>query len=88
MSAPVIIDRINLRLPKGWRGDPSRLARQVAEQLQQQAAQLQSAKRLDLQLRGPFAGVERRVAGALDQTLQAQRLQAATARSTARSESQ
>ena len=83
MSEPMIIDKVNLRLPKGWRGDPTRLARQIAEQLQQQASQLHSAKSLDLQLRGPFAGVERRVASALEN-----RLQAASPRSGIRSESQ
>jgi hypothetical protein len=83
MSEPVIIDRINLRLPRGWHGDPTRLARQVAEQLQRQAAQLHSSKQLDLQLRGPFAGVERQVASALEK-----RLQAASPRSGVRSESQ
>ena len=82
MSEPVIIDKINLRLPKGWRGDPTRLARRIAEQLQQQAAQLHSSKQLDLQLRGPFAGVERRVASALES-----RLQAANPSSGVRSES-
>jgi len=71
MKEPVIIDSINLRLPRGWRGDPTRLARQVAEQLQQQAAQLHGGKQLDLQLRGPFAGAERRIASALETRLQA-----------------
>jgi hypothetical protein len=71
MSEPVIIDRIDLRLPKSWPGDPTRLARRIAEQLQQQAADLHSGKQLDLQLRGPFAGSDQRLAQALQQQLNA-----------------
>ncbi len=43
MSRQVIIDKINIRLPNGWQGDPNILARRLAEQIQQQAAELQSA---------------------------------------------
>ncbi|MDJ0807044.1 MAG: hypothetical protein QNJ78_09445 [Gammaproteobacteria bacterium] len=70
MSRPLIIDKLNLRLPKGWRGDPTLLARQVAEQLQRQAGQLHNTERLDLNLRGHFAGDARRVAGQLGDRLQ------------------
>ena len=62
MSRPLIIDRVNIRLPRGWRGDATLLARQVAEQLQRQALELRSTDRLDLSLRGPYGGDARRVA--------------------------
>lgn len=71
MSEPIIIDQINIRLPRGWQGNPSQLARAVAEQLQRQAADLTSAQQLALDLRGPFSGVDQRVAQALERQLTA-----------------
>jgi len=71
MSRQVIIDRLNIRLPGGWRGDPTLLARRIAEQLQRQAAGLQSTERLDIALSGRYAGQGRNVAGQLSERLQA-----------------
>jgi hypothetical protein len=62
MSRQVIIDKLTVRLSKGWRGDATLLARRVAEQIQRQVAELQSTERLDLRLQGPFGGDARRVA--------------------------
>jgi len=62
MNRQVIIDSINIRLSSGWQGDPTHLARQLAEQIQQQAAELQSGERLNLDLRGHFAGAGKRAA--------------------------
>ena len=73
MSRSVSIDKINIRLPNGWQGDPTLLARQVAEQIQQQAANLHSTKQLDLTLRGPFAGNASQVVEQLSGQLTAQR---------------
>ncbi|MEN8177713.1 MAG: hypothetical protein ABFS39_03755 [Pseudomonadota bacterium] len=73
MSRQVIsIDKLNIRLPNGWRGDPTLLARQVAEQIQRQAADLHSAKQLDLSLQGHFAGDARQVAEQVGGKLSAQ----------------
>ena len=65
MSRQVIIDNINIRLPKGWQGDAAHLAIQVAEQIQRQATDLQSAQRLDFLLQGVFIGSGRLVAAQL-----------------------
>jgi hypothetical protein len=72
MSRGVDIERLTIRLPHGWQGDPVQLARQLAEQLQRQAADLGSARQLDLALRGPFAGVSGRAAERLGPALTAQ----------------
>lgn len=73
MSRQVIIDKLNIRLPQGWQGNPVLLARQVAEQLQQQAADLQSTEQLNLSLQGSFAGSAKRVAEQLGGELAAHR---------------
>ena len=72
MSRPVIIDKINIRYPNGWQGDPAHLARQLAEQIQQQAADLQSTQRLDFSLRAPYAGAGKQAAEQLGRQLTAQ----------------
>ena len=72
MSRGVDIERLTIRLPQGWQGDPVQLARQLAEQLQRQAADLGSARQIDLALRGPFSGVSRRAAERLGPALKAQ----------------
>jgi len=71
MSRQVIIDKINIRLPRGWQGDATHLALQVAEQIQRQAADLQSAQQLDFSLQGHFAGAGRQVAEQLGTQLAA-----------------
>ena len=71
MSRQLVIDRLNIRLPQGWRGDPSLLARHIAEQLQAQAGDLRGGERLDLQLRGAFAGSPRAVSEQLGRRLAA-----------------
>ncbi len=72
MSRRVDIERLTIRLPQGWQGDPVLLARQLAEQLQRQAADLGSARELNLALKGPFAGVAGRAAERLGPALAAQ----------------
>jgi hypothetical protein len=72
MSRGVDIERLTIRLPQGWQGDPIQLARQLAEQLQHQAADLATARELNLALRGPFAGVAGRAAERLGPALTAQ----------------
>lgn len=62
MSRELKVDKLNIRLPAGWQGDASSLARQIAEQVQRQAADLNSTERIDLTLRGPYAGNARAVA--------------------------
>jgi len=62
MSRQLLIDKINIRLPRGWQGDANQLALMVAEQIQRQAADLQSTPQLDLRLQGHFAGDARQVA--------------------------
>jgi len=69
MSRELIIERLNIRLPNGWRGDSTLLARQVAEQLQRQAADLQGGERLDISLNGSYQGQARRVAEQLGEQL-------------------
>jgi hypothetical protein len=61
----VTIEQLNIRLP-GWQGDPSQLARQIAGQLQNQAADLVNAQQLNINLRGHFAGQAGRVARQID----------------------
>jgi hypothetical protein len=73
MSRGVDIERLTIRLPRGWQGDPVQLARRLAEQLQRQSADLGSARQLDLALRGPFAGVAGRAAERLGPALAAQK---------------
>jgi UDP-2,3-diacylglucosamine pyrophosphatase LpxH len=72
MSREVIIDKINIRLPKGWQGDASHLALQVAEQIQRQVADLHSVQQRDFILQGHFAGSGRRVAERLGTQLATQ----------------
>ena len=62
MSRQVVFDKVNIRLPRGWQGDPVHLARQVAEQFQHRAADLHGAKQINLSLQGHFAGAGKRVA--------------------------
>ncbi len=69
MSRQLLIDKINIRLPRGWQGDANQLALMVAEQIQRQAAELQSARQLDLRLQGHFAGDARQVAEQLGSQL-------------------
>ena len=65
MSKQVIIDTVNIHLANGWQGDPTQLARKVAEQIQQQVTDLDSAKQVALSLQGHFAGVDKRVVEAI-----------------------
>jgi hypothetical protein len=67
----ITIDKLNIRLPRGWRGDPNLLAMQIAEQIQRQAAGLVSTQRLDFELRGSFAGDARQVTERLGEQLSA-----------------
>ncbi len=71
MSRQVNIDKLNIRLPRGWRGDPSQLARQIAGQLQKQAADLGDSERIDLNLSGNYFGAGRTVAEQLGMQLAA-----------------
>lgn len=57
----VSIDKLTIRLPSGWQGDPVYLARQIAEQIQAQASDMQNSNRLSLSLHGEYAGVSTRV---------------------------
>jgi len=80
MSRQVIIDKINIRLPRGWQGDATHLALKIAEQIQRQAADLHSAQRLDFSLKGDFSGVGRQVTEQLGAQLAAPGRAAATRR--------
>lgn len=57
----VNIDSLTIRLPAGWQGDPVYLARKISEQIQQQAADMQSIKSMSLTMQGHFAGTANRV---------------------------
>ena len=50
------IDNITIRLPAGWQGDATLLARKISEQLQTQALDLTSSKQISLSLQGHFGG--------------------------------
>ena len=56
----VNIDKLTIRLPAGWQGDPVYLARKISEQIQQQAADMQSTKSMTLSLQGHYSGVANR----------------------------
>jgi len=51
-TADIIIDNLSIRLPAGWQGDTVYLARTIAEQIQQQAGELQSTKQMTIKLNG------------------------------------
>jgi len=51
-----MIDGLTIRLPNGWQGDPTLLARQVAEEIQRQAGNMQAAEQIDIHLQGTFGG--------------------------------
>ncbi|MCB1859706.1 MAG: hypothetical protein KDI63_15640 [Gammaproteobacteria bacterium] len=65
MSKTITIDRVLLRMPNGWQGDATQLARAVAQQLQVQAHLLTDAKEIKWGLQGHFAGDCRRVTAQL-----------------------
>lgn len=69
MSKQVIIDKVNIHLANGWQSDPTQLARKVAEQIQRQVGDLDSAKQVALSLQGHFAGVDSRVVEAISTQL-------------------
>lgn len=72
MKRQVNIDKVNIRLPHGWQGDSAQLARDIANQLQQQASELSDAKQIDLTLRGHYAGSGKQVAEQFGQQLPTQ----------------
>jgi hypothetical protein len=70
MSRQLTIDGLTIRLPNGWQGDPTLLARQVADAIRRQAADLSTAERLDIRLQGPFGGSAQQLAEQLGRQLQ------------------
>ena len=69
MSRDVIIDNLTIRLPHGWNGDRVHLARRIAEQIQQQAADLESAKAVTIKVSSHYGGSVNRVAGQIAREL-------------------
>lgn len=63
------IDKLTLRLPKGWQGDPVMLARAVADHLQNHTQHLSSHQSLNLSVKGQFNGQFNQVKSQLDQQL-------------------
>jgi hypothetical protein len=62
MPGEVIIENMTIRLPNGWNGDASCLARAIADQLQKQAGELSSTQSLSLKVQGHFGGAGNRAA--------------------------
>lgn len=62
MIRRLMIDGLTIRLPNGWQGDPTLLARQVADEIQRQAGNVQAAEQIDIHLQGTFAGSARQLA--------------------------
>jgi hypothetical protein len=69
MSTRLTIERLTIRLPNGWQGDPTLLARQVADEIRRQAAAMPAAERLDIRLQGPFGGAGKQLAQQLGRQL-------------------
>ncbi len=63
------IDSLTIRLASGWHGDPTYLAKKIADQIQGQADQLTRCKQMSFSLQGPFASQAGKVADKFSQQL-------------------
>ncbi len=68
-NTSIDIDRLTLRLPKGWQGDPVMLARAVANHLQNHPQHLSSQASVDLSIKGQFNGQFNQLKHSLNQKL-------------------